>query len=93
LTPKLRPFEGGGPPPQAFAAGDPELVVGDTALFPEMPGADVVGAFPPELQNHIVFTAGVSATTREPQAGGALIRFLVAPAAMPVIKAKGMEPG
>ena len=90
---KLRPFEGGSPPPQAFAAGEPELVVAATTLFPAMPGAETVGAFPPELQNYVIFTAGVSATAKEPQVAGELIRFLVAPAAIPVIKAKGMEPG
>jgi molybdate transport system substrate-binding protein len=65
---KLRPFEGGGPPLEAFAKGEPELVVGGTTLFPAMPGAEVLGAFPSELQNYIVFTAAVSATAKEPQA-------------------------
>jgi molybdate transport system substrate-binding protein len=41
---KLRPFDGGGPPVQAFAAGEPELVVGGTTLFPAMPGTALVGA-------------------------------------------------
>ena len=93
MKPKLKPFEGGGPPAQAFAAGEPELVVGGTTLFPVMPGAEFVGSFPPELQTYVVFTAAVSATAKEPEAAKALIRFLTAPAAVPVIKAKGMEPG
>ena len=89
---KLRPFDGGGPPAQAFAAGEPELVVGGTTLFPAMPGTALVGAFPTELQAYIVFTAAASAATKEPEAVKALIRFLTAPSALPVIKAKGMEP-
>ena len=93
MKPKLRPFEGGGPPPQAFAAGEPELVVGGTSLFPVMPDAEFIGGFPPEHQAYVVFTAAVSATAKEPEAAKALIRFLTAPAALPVIKAKGMEPG
>jgi molybdate transport system substrate-binding protein len=90
---KLRPFDGGGPPAQEFAGGEPELVVGGTVLFPAMSGAEAVGSFPPELQTYIVFTAAVGAAAREPDAARALIRFLTSPAAEPVIKAKGLEPG
>jgi molybdate transport system substrate-binding protein len=90
---KLKPFDGGGPPVQAFAAGEPELVVGGTTLFPVMPGADPLGGFPADLQAYIVFTAAASAATKEAEAAKALIRFLTAPSAVPVIRAKGMEPG
>ena len=93
MKPKLKPFEGAGPPVEAFAAGEPELVVSGTSLVPTMPGAEPVGGFPAELQAYIVFTAAVSATAKQPEAAKALIQFLTAPAALPVIKAKGLEPG
>jgi ABC-type molybdate transport system substrate-binding protein len=45
------------------------------------------------LQLYIRFAAGVGTNAKEAEAAKALIKFLTAPAAVPVIKAKGMEPG
>lgn len=78
-----------------------ELIVkgeADTAvqLIPELmavPGVEVVGPFPPEVQTYIVLTAGVGAGSGNKAAAESWIRYLSAPAAAPTIKAKGMEPG
>src|SRR5258706_10678952 len=58
------------------------------------PGVELVGLLPPELQDlpSFVFSAGVLAAAREPQAAKALIQFLSGPAAASVLKAKGMDP-
>jgi ABC-type molybdate transport system substrate-binding protein len=40
-----------------------------------------------------VFTAAVSAKSPNQQAARDLIKFITSPDAMPVLKAKGMEPG
>jgi molybdate transport system substrate-binding protein len=77
----------------AVAKGDIELgLIQISEIVPE-PGLQLVGPFPPELQNFSVFTAGVLASGKEPEASRALIKFLASPAASAVIKAKGMEPG
>ena len=55
-------------------------------------GVELVGPFPPELQSYLVFIAGVSTAAEQPEAAKALIRFLRSPAAVAVIKAKGLEP-
>ena len=70
----------------------------DTAvqLIPELasvPGVEVVGPFPAELQNYIVLTGGVGTNAKDKVAAQALIKYLTTPAAISVIKAKGMEPG
>ena len=70
----------------------------DTAvqLIPELAsvsGVEVVGPFPAELQNYIVLTAGVGANAKDKAAAQALLKYLTAPAAISVIKGKGMEPG
>jgi len=52
---------------------------------------DNVGGFPGEIQRYIDFTAGVSATTKEPGPARALLGFLMSPTATPVFKAKGFE--
>lgn len=57
------------------------------------PGLDVVGPFPPELQETVVFTAGVAADAKDVTAAKALIEFLKGPAAVAIIKSRGMNPG
>jgi molybdate transport system substrate-binding protein len=56
-------------------------------------GADLVGPLPPDLQSYVVFTAGISPSAGDAGAAKALIDFLRSPAAPPVYKAKGLEPG
>ena len=53
---------------------------------------EYVGPFPPELQHYNVFAAGVATAAEQPEAAKALIKFLRSPAAITVIKAKGLEP-
>jgi molybdate transport system substrate-binding protein len=58
-----------------------------------VPGINIVGALPSEIQAINVFTAGLSAAARDPRAARTLIDFLKSPSAIAVIKARGMEPG
>jgi molybdate transport system substrate-binding protein len=57
------------------------------------PGVELVGPFPAELQQELVFTAAVAADSKEADAAKALIDYLRTPAAAAVIKAAGMNPG
>ena len=54
-------------------------------------GAEVGGLFPSDLQSYIVIVGGVNPASSSGNAARALIRYLTAPAAQPVIQAKGME--
>jgi molybdate transport system substrate-binding protein len=56
------------------------------------PGLDVVGPFPAEVQQEVRFTAAVAANTKETEVARAFITYLTTPAAIAVIKAKGMIP-
>jgi molybdate transport system substrate-binding protein len=89
---KNKPQLVGGQVAEAVARGEAELGFTTLSLILSVPGAELLGAFPPELQRYSVFTAGVSAGAKTPEIGKAWIRFLTAPAAVPVLKAKGMEP-
>jgi len=53
---------------------------------------ELAGPLPAELQRYVVFTAGIGATSKDTAAARAFIDFLKAPAAVPVLKANGMEP-
>jgi molybdate transport system substrate-binding protein len=57
------------------------------------PGLEVVGPFPAEVQQEVVFTAAVAAETREAEAARALIAFLRTTEIAALIQASGMNPG
>jgi len=77
---------------QAVASGEAELGFALPTVFLSGRGVELVGPFPSELQNYVVFTAGVGSAATQPDAAKALIKHLTAPNAVPVLKAKGMEP-
>jgi molybdate transport system substrate-binding protein len=78
--------------PKAVAKGEAELGVFLVNVL-MAPGVELAGSFPAELQQELVFTAAVAADTKEADAAKAFITFLTTPAAIAVIKAKGMNPG
>ena len=56
-------------------------------------GIDYLGPLPPDIQHVTVFSGGIHTGAKEVDAAKALVKFITAPAAVPVIKKKGMEPG
>lgn len=91
VKPKLKPLSGSALV-QAVPSGKAEMIVGTISDI-VAGGTVLVGPLPAEVQFYNRFAAGVGTNAREAVAAKALIKFLTAPAAIPVIKAKGMEPG
>jgi molybdate transport system substrate-binding protein len=60
-------------------------------LLPE-PGIDYVGPLPAEVQRVTVFSAGVAAGSKHPDAARALIRFLASSRAAGTVAKSGLEP-
>jgi molybdate transport system substrate-binding protein len=77
---------------QTVANGDGELAVFLMNVL-MAPGLDVVGPLPAELQREVVFTAAVAVHTRQADAARAFITYLTTPAAIAVLKSKGLNPG
>ena len=61
---------------EQVAKGEIELGVVVITQIVTTPGVDLVGPLPPDIQYHITFAAGVSATSKAPDAARALIEFL-----------------
>jgi molybdate transport system substrate-binding protein len=74
------------------AAGEIELALFLVNVL-TTPGLDVVGPFPPELQEHVAFAAALSADTKKAPAAQSLLDYLKSAAAVAIIRSKGMIPG
>ncbi len=79
--------------PEAVAKGEAELGFTQVSEILPVAGAELAGPLPPEVQVYTVFSGAVGAGARQPAAAEAFLKFLTAPAAGPVIRAKGMERG
>jgi len=77
---------------ELVAKGEVELGMVVITQILTTPGVELVGPLPPEIQSYVAFAAGVSVSSKAPDAATQLIRFLLGPTAIPVIKAQGMEP-
>jgi molybdate transport system substrate-binding protein len=80
--------------PAAHAIANGEAEIGMTQISEILPyaGAELVGPLPKEIQLTTSFATAVGAGARQSEPAMALIRFLTAPAAAAVFKAKGLDP-
>jgi molybdate transport system substrate-binding protein len=80
-----------GPVAELVASGEAELGMQQIVAILPVKGADLVGPLPAELQNVIVYAAGIAAATANPDPAAAFIGFMAAPEAVRIIREKGME--
>jgi len=81
------------PSAEIVARGEAELGVQLISEIVSVPGAELLGPLPAELQTMNEIWAGILTTAREPDASRVLLKFLTSRDAAAVIKASGMEPG
>jgi len=75
---------------EMLVAGDIDLAAAQVPELLAVPGVDVVGPLPAELQTVTVFSLGLATEAKATDAAKALIQFLSSPAAAPVYKVKGL---
>ena len=82
----------GEPAGGVVARGEAEIAFQQLSELLPVPGIDFVGPLPADIQQITVFSAGLHGAAKQPDAARALVKFLTAPAAAPVIRKNGMEP-
>jgi molybdate transport system substrate-binding protein len=82
----------GEPVAAVVARGEAEIGFQQISELRPVPGVEVVGPLPPEVQRVTVFSAGQATGSPNPSAGRALIAFLASPAGASAIARSGMEP-
>ena len=78
---------------ELVVAGEAEIAVQQIPEIMAVPGIELVGPLPRELQMITVSAAGIFADSKQPEAARALLEFLSTPGAARVMKARGLEPG
>ena len=76
---------------EAVAHGTAEIGILPVSEILPVRGVELGGTFPPEVQSYIVMVGGVSAHAKQAAAARDLMKFIMAAAANPVVKQKGME--
>jgi molybdate transport system substrate-binding protein len=94
VAPKVKLAAGGpnGRVSVLVSSGEAEIGLQQVSELMSNPDVDVIGMLPAELQQITTYSAGVTASAKEPDAARALIKMLKGPAAAAVFKAKGLDP-
>jgi molybdate transport system substrate-binding protein len=90
MKPKLKTYEGDGME-RALENGTEELGITGMAPMLEMKRRADPRRFPSEVQRWVQVGAGVSASSKEPAAARALLKFMMTAEAAAVAKTKGLE--
>ncbi len=91
LAPKIK-WQTGGLTGELAARGEVELAVQLLSELKVVSGIDIVGPFPPELQDYAVMVAGVGTQAHDPKTAAALIAALTSEHTKAILERTGMEP-
>jgi len=91
LKTKLKPTSTGEEVNDVVVKGGADFGVLPLSEILRVRGAELGGLFPADVQTYITMAAGVSSNAKQGAAARDLVKFLMAPANLPAIKAKGME--
>jgi len=77
---------------ERLVSGEADLAVQQVSELMVVPGIEVVGPLPPEVQTVATFSAGLLATSAQPEDAAALLRFLASPSAAAALRRSGLRP-
>ena len=89
---KVRGPPSGEPVAAVVARGEAEIGFQQVAELIHVPGISFVGPLPAEVQPIFSFAGVLTSTVQQPDAAGALLRFLASAEAAPVIEKAGLMP-
>src|SRR5437870_9728913 len=92
IAPRIVQAPPGLPVGTLVARGDVELGFQQLSELMHLPGIDVIGLLPPEIQVATVFSAALCTASNCPAAAKALLSFLASPQADATKRRHGMEP-
>ena len=81
------------PVAELMASGEAEIGMQQIVAILPVKGAELVGPLPSELQNVIIYAAGLSTAAQNGAGAKRCIDFMRSPAAAELIRAKGMQAG
>ena len=77
---------------ELVASGEAELAVQQVSELMVVPGIEVIGRLPPDIQTVATFSGGILTRSCIPEQARSLLRYLSSPAAAPVLRRTGLEP-
>ncbi len=77
---------------ERLVSGEADLAVQQVSELMVVPGIEVVGPLPPEVQTVAMFSAGLLTASEQPDVAAGLLRFLASAEAAPVLRRTGLEP-
>jgi molybdate transport system substrate-binding protein len=92
IAPRIVQAPAGVPVRTLLARGDVELGFQQLSELMHVPGIDVIGHLPPEIQLTTVFSAAVCTASNCPAAAEALLSFFASPEGDAAKRRRGMEP-
>ncbi|WP_201830088.1 substrate-binding domain-containing protein [Microvirga zambiensis] len=75
-----------------LAQGEADLGFQQMSELMHVPGIEILGPLPPDIQSVTVFTGGVASTSSQPENSRALLTFLISPQTEISKRQHGMEP-
>jgi len=77
---------------EMLARGDADLGFQQVSELAHAKGIDYLGPLPADVQNVTIYAAGLHSASAAPDAAKALVAFLTAPAAEPILKKAALDP-
>jgi molybdate transport system substrate-binding protein len=91
LRPRMKNVRGM-PVGMGAAKGEVEIAIHQIAELMPVPGIDIVGDLPAELNTTIIYATALTTMVQQPEAAKALVQYLRQQSSVPVIKKNGMDP-